>query len=474
VRGLRAPRHDDHGPFDPREHGTQAEQFAALTSHIVDVERGVAHGVVGELRALVELAPLAVLLAYLAPRLAGTAVAALGAFGVLAFALRRAFKRANERASSSAAVLVEAADEAVRHAELWATYGATRRIRAHVATIGRSMTRAATRIRVRASLLSSTSEVLGALALVLALVLAAHGYLDVERGTLVPFAIAFFMTYKPLRDFVDARLARARGEEALRAAVGRASADTPSAAPSTDRAPARAWLLDDLVLTDVRARYGTHAPLSVRVPAGSIVAIVGPTGIGKTSLLRGLLGLDALSEGAVHYGGIDLGTATIGPQARPFAWVPQDAPIVCDTLAINVGLGRTDDDAELVDPAPILAALGNRELAAQLGSAILVSERRLSGGERQWIAVARAWMTGLPVLLLDEPTSSLDPASQKRLLEGIVRLRGERTIIVVTHRPEPLRIADFVIRLDEIDDRTRFDRDLVSAKEIAVEDVRST
>ncbi len=479
LNGLRTPRHDDHGSSVERGAGTRADRLAALTSHVGDVERGVAHGVLAEVRAVVQLVPLGALLVVLAPELAGTAVLALGGFGVLAFSLRRAFKRAHARASRSATALVGAADEAVRHAELWATYGAKRRIRTHVARVGRAIAREAARIRVRASLLSSTSEVLGATALVLALVLASRGALGVDHGTVVPFAIAFFMAYRPLRELVDARLARARGEEALAAALGegtavaRGAAGGERAAASDGATAATAWALEPLVLTGVRARHGEHAPISVSVPAGAIVALVGPTGIGKTSLLRALLGLEPLLAGEVRYGAQVLEASSgagppgveppgaaaaggerrgVGPSARPFAWVPQDAPIVGDTLAINVGLGRADDDAAVPDPVPVLAKLGNEALGVALGDDVLGTVRPLSGGERQWIAVARALATGLPVLLLDEPTSALDGASQARLLEAIARLRGERTVILVTHRTEPLAIADVVLRLEPLSD----------------------
>lgn len=461
---LRTPRQCDHGSCDHGAVGAHAERLAALTSHVADVERGVAHGVLAEARAAVQLIPLGVLLVVLAPRLAGSAVVALVGFGVLAFGLRRAFKRAHARATAASSALVEAADEAVRHAELWATYGAKRRIRAHVAGVGRAIAREAARIRVRASLLSSTSEVLGATALVLVLLLASRGALGVDHGTVVPFAIAFFMAYRPLRELVDARLARARGEEALRAALGDAAEAPPSRETSPTARTSASWTLDELALVGVRAQRGRHRPLSITVPPGSIAAVVGPTGTGKTSLLRALLGLDPVREGAIRYGQLVLdaspsaGAATaekragVGPSARPFAWVPQDAPIVGDTLAINVGLGRADDDAAIPDPAPVLAQLGSEALGAALGDAVLGTARPLSGGERQWIAVARALATGLPVLLLDEPTSALDGAAQARLLEAIARLRGERTVILVTHRPEPLAIADVIVRLEPLAD----------------------
>ncbi|MBX3226096.1 MAG: ATP-binding cassette domain-containing protein [Labilithrix sp.] len=449
-----------------------------MTSRVQDVERGVAQGVLAEVRAVIALVPLAVLLVVLAPRLAWSAVAALAAFGGLAFVLRRAFKRAHARAAVSAGALVAAADEAVRHAELWATYGATRRIRAHVAGVGRAIARESAAVRVRAALLSSTSEVLGAVALALVLFLAARGLLGVDHATVVPFAIVFFMAYKPLRDLVEARLERSRGEEALRAAL--AGSRSTSWLRSSQRrgegakGVGRSSALKSLVLDGVATVYGRHAPMTVTVPPGAIVAVVGPTGVGKTSLLRALLGLAPLHAGCIYWGDARIDRAGVGPGERPFAWVPQDAPVVGDTLAINVGLGRADDDSEVVDPAPFLERLGAPSLPAD------ATTRPLSGGERQWIAVARALASGQPALLLDEPTSALDPASEERLLAALARLRGARTVILVTHRAAPLAIADMVLRLEDealriedVEAGAGRDRELVAAHEVAVEDDRA-
>ena len=150
----------------------------------------------------------------------------------------------------------------------------------------------------------------------------------------------------------------------------------------------------------------------------------------------------------------------VGPRERPFAWVPQDAPILGDTLVANVALGRADgEDARSRRIVCILHASSTPSaqtgLAASLGDAVLATERSVSGGERQWIAVARALATELPVLLLDEPTSSLDGAAQERMLAAIAGLRGKRTVVIVTHRPEPLAIADVVVRLERARSRER-------------------
>src|SRR5690606_18127359 len=120
-----------------------------------------------------------------------------------------------------------------------------------------------------------------------------------------------------------------------------------------------------------------------------------------------------------------------------------------------------------------LDAIGARALGDRLGDAVLGAERPVSGGEAQWIAVARALATELPVLLLDEPTSGLDTRSQTAMLDALAKLRGRRTVILVTHRPEPLGVADIVVRLqpEDLDRRAAADLEGVGANDLAVEHV---
>ncbi|HEY8078412.1 MAG TPA: ABC transporter ATP-binding protein [Labilithrix sp.] len=429
---LHAPRHGDHG-------SARVQRLASLTSHVKDVETGVARGVLAEIRAVVQLAPLAVLLAVLAPRLAGSAALALAAFGALVLVARRALKRGHASAAREAEALLGAADEAVKHADVWITYGAQRKVRERVVALSRAAIDTASRLRARAAMLSGTSEVLGALALVLVLALAGAGAIGgVERGSLVPFAIAFFMAYKPLREIVEGRIATGRANEALREASG-----SRLQAPGGDEKKKK-WEPGEIVIEGMVAAFGEHAPISLRVPFGKVAAIVGPTGCGKTSILRALLGLERARSGRVLYGGVEIHARGPGPSERPFAWVPQDAPVVAGTLRDNVGFGELDDE----EVSAIVTRVGGEALVASAKGATLATERPVSGGERQWIAVARALATDLPVLLFDEPTSALDAEAQERMLRAIAALRGTRTVIVVTHRPEPLALADVVVRIE--------------------------
>ncbi len=477
VNSLHGARHRDHGEAHPASvdrAGAKIADLASLTTHVTHVEKGVSHGVFAEVRGVLQLAPLVVLLAYLAPRLAGSAALALAGFAILVTLARRALKRNHARAASETEALLGAADEAVRHADLWTTYGAEGRVRAHVASLGRTIVATGARLRVRSALMSGTSEVLGALALVLTLTLVSVGAIGgVDRGAIVPFAIAFFMAYKPLRELVEGRIARTRAEEAL--AETRVRAPGPSVALT-----AVEWPLAALTVAGLVTIHGTHAPLSFRLAPGKIAAIVGPTGIGKTSLLRALLGLDSPVAGTIAWGAEELVQRGVGPTQRPFAWVPQDAPILGDTLVANVVLGGhvdAGDDAALATDeqltARVLEDLGAGALTESVGNAVLATSRKVSGGERQWIAVARALATRLPVLLLDEPTASLDAAAQARMLRSIAGLRGKRTVVIVTHRTEPLAIADVVVRLHREDAEHGTGRhvDLLGAEQLTIEDV---
>jgi ABC-type transport system involved in cytochrome bd biosynthesis fused ATPase/permease subunit len=460
LHRLRAPRHadqgaaqseTDHGETDHTPaHRPLAPMYAltALTSHVRELEAGIGAGVLGALRAALQIVPLALALAWMAPGLAAVAGLVLVLFSLVLGRARRTWKRANERAARQREALLEAADEAVRHAELWTTYGAEPRVRAHLEGVGRALATQGARIEASAAALGGANEVLGALALVLAIVASRAGWLGTvgEAGVLLPFAVTFFLAYRPIRDLTDARLALARAgvaAEVMAPLLEHSSVESCESCVGEGASwPLAALEIESLRLA--RGLAGLACEISASIPAGTVLAIVGATGSGKTTLLRTLLGLEPAHGGTLRYGGMRLEARASGPRSRPFAWVPQDAPVLADTLDANITLAPGS-----TDPALALEAIGAATLAERVqGSVLGPAGRPLSGGERQWVSLARAVATRLPVLLLDEPTSGLDPAAQARVLQAIARLKGRRTVILVTHREEPLAIADAVLRLD--------------------------
>jgi ABC-type transport system involved in cytochrome bd biosynthesis fused ATPase/permease subunit len=382
------------------------------------------------------------------------AVVAATILAVFGWGLERAragYRTATKRAAHEREQLLEAADEAARHADLWVTYGAQAKARETVRALGCALTARSARLEARSAAMSSANEILGALALVVAMAASRAGWLGniVDGTTLLAFAVAFFLAYRPMRELADARLAIARAQIAydeLNGVLGASSAAkvVPSEETEGTYPPARVWPLAALEVRSLRLAHGLCAPVSLRVEPGTVAVVMGATGIGKTTLLRTLLGLERAEGGEIAFDGEPLVDAPAGPRGRPFAWVPQDAPLLADTLIANVALAASDADAHAsLDP------LGAGHLAHSLDDARLgAGGRVVSGGERQWIALARAIATQQPVLLLDEPTTGLDPEAEQRVLTAIDRLRGHRTVLLVTHRPEPLAIADIVLRLD--------------------------
>ena len=441
---TRRAGHADHGAQNP----TETKGVLALTDRVRDVEVGLSKGLLGSARAALQLVPLAVVLVVLAPKLALTAIAVLAVFSVFLGVGRAAFKREQKRLTEKHEALSAAADEAIRHADLWKTYGAEKKIRAHVANVGARIAEHAARLEARGAAWSGANEILGASALVLALVAARSGLVgEGTAASLLPFSVAFFLAYRPLRELAEARLAWTRALVAAEEMAPRspsAIASTAISATTVDE-PKKDWPLERLDLRALVLAHGTPAPLTLAIEKGAIVAVTGANGAGKTTLFRTLLGLEHQRGGSIFYGATKLDHAKPGPHARPFAWVPQEAPLLADTLHANVALAEKADENVLA----ALAQMGLEDLARDLADArIGAAGRPVSGGERRAIAIARALATNLPVLLLDEPTAGLDERARVRLAKAILSLARSRTVIVITHHDELVWIADRVVSLD--------------------------
>lgn len=443
-----------------------ATTLAILSIRVREVERGVDEGVLTSLRAIAHLIPLALALVLLSSRLALAAFAVLVPFALILAWARRRFRVLHVRAAALAEELHEGVDELVRHLDIFRAYGAEEYVTRSLADLGDRAGRAAARADAVKAGLSSANEVLAALALLVVVALAHAGILPRAHGAPVAFAAVFFLMYRPLKDLGDGRSAVERGALAL-AALDRLRLDVGEPrsheAPRGDlAAPRRAPCA--LSVVDLRVeREGWASPsLSFRAEPGEVVVVVGPTGAGKSTLLRALLGLERRVSGVVEVGGERIEATPAGPATRPFAWVPQEALIVSGTLAENVALGAKGPltgrgsgpaggpsaPTPPVDARAWLDRLGAGALVDRVGDARLSpGGRELSGGERQWVCLARALASGLPVLLLDEPTSAMDAASEERVLQALGSLRGERTVVLVTHRPAPLAIADRVVHL---------------------------
>ncbi|WP_071338692.1 thiol reductant ABC exporter subunit CydD [Streptomyces albidoflavus] len=275
-----------------------------------------------------------------------------------------------------------------------------------------------------------------------------HGDMDLYTGLVI--LVLAPEAYLPLRQVGAQYHAAAEGLAAAEEVF--AVLETPVPHTGTQAPPAGA-----LAFEGVTVRHpGRDAPAvreaTFTVEPGETVALVGPSGCGKTTLLQAALGFVAPAEGRVTVGGTDLAEVDREQWHQRIAWVPQRPQLFAGTVAENVRLARPD--ASEVEVARALEQAGAREFVAGLpaGAETELGEdgAGLSAGQRQRVALARAFLADRPVLLLDEPTASLDGASEEAVVEAVRRLAVGRTVLLVVHRPALLAVADWVVRLDEV------------------------
>jgi len=191
--------------------------------------------------------------------------------------------------------------------------------------------------------------------------------------------------------------------------------------------------------------------LECEFPAGSITAIVGPSGIGKTTVVDLVTGLLRPQEGEVLIDDTALAEIDLRQWRQMIGYVPQETLLLHDTVFINVTLGEKELKAE--DAVSALRAAGAWDFVQNLpeGMSTLVGERghKLSGGQRQRIAIARAIVHKPRLLILDEATTALDPGNEAAICEALRKLRGELTILAISHQPAVLDVADRAYRLED-------------------------
>ena len=206
---------------------------------------------------------------------------------------------------------------------------------------------------------------------------------------------------------------------------------------------------------DVRFAYEPERPilkgLSFEVPAGKTVAIVGPSGAGKSTISRLLFRLYDVSSGRILIDGQDIRGVTQTSLRAAIGMVPQDTVLFNDTIRYNIRYGRWDASDAEVEEAARLAQIDTLIRMAPLGYETQVGERglKLSGGEKQRVAIARTVLKAPPILVLDEATSALDSHTEHEIQGALDRVSYNRTSLVIAHRLSTIVAADEIIVLDQ-------------------------
>jgi subfamily B ATP-binding cassette protein MsbA len=316
------------------------------------------------------------------------------------------------------------------------------------------------RANLRAAGISATApptlELVGIFAIVTLLFfgLSAVNTRELDAAQFFAFLFFLFRSYDPMR-----KISRQHNEVSKAFAAARdvwgildENETLPESKDAVELGPlTREIRVDNITFNYRNGRRKILQNIDLTIKKGQMVALVGESGGGKSSLTRLIQRLYDPSDGAIYWDGVDLRDASVLSLRRQIALVTQETVLFNDTVRNNIAYGKPDaSDADILEASRVAFA---DEFIEQLPKAYdtMVGERGilLSGGQRQRIAIARAVLVDAPVLILDEATSALDTESESLVQKAIANLMQNRTSIVIAHRLSTIRMADLIVVMEK-------------------------
>ncbi len=375
--------------------------------------------------------------------------------GGLTSKFSKSLRKLAEETFESNKFLTDSAQEALSNQTIVKAYRAEEREKSRFKKFAENIARA----NLRSAKISATSppviETIGTIAIVILLY---FGLREIDSGRMVAaqfFTFLFFLfrSYDPMR-----KISRQHNQitQAFAAAKDVWDVlDETNSLPEKYGAVKLESLRGKLELKNVSFNYEADKKsvirnLNLTVPKGEMVALVGESGGGKSSLIKLVQRLHDPTGGAVFWDGTDLRDAEIASLKKQIALVTQETVLFNDTIRYNISYGKPDaSDAEIGNAARIAFA---HEFIEELpnGYDTIVGERGvfLSGGQRQRVAIARAVLVNAPVLILDEATSALDAESERLVQKALANLMMNKTSIVIAHRLSTIRRADKIVVME--------------------------
>jgi subfamily B ATP-binding cassette protein MsbA len=435
---------------------TTGRLLSRLTSDVALVQRAVSETMGDLARESLALIGFAALLFYYDARLA---LVCLTGAPLVVYPLLRLGQRVRRTARRSQEALEQMSHvsaEAITGHRIVKAFGAEQREASKFERASRHFYRTSMKVTSALSALPPLMEFIGGVAFVGALV---YGSQEIGAGRLSPgeftaFVAALFMMYAPAKKLsrvnADLQQAIAAGERIFEVL------DAHNEVQERRGASALPPFARRIEFRDVQFRYGpdegppTLDGVSLTVGAGHMLAIVGRSGAGKTTLVNLIPRFYDVTGGAILLDGCDVRDVTLASLRSQIGMVTQETVLFDDTIAANIAYGKPDATREEIEAAA--RAAHAHEFIVRLDDRYetLIGERgqRLSGGQRQRIAIARAILRDSPILILDEATSSLDAEAEMLVQDALSNLMHNRTCFVIAHRLSTVRRADAIVVLE--------------------------
>jgi len=351
--------------------------------------------------------------------------------------------------------IIETMQEALQGIRMVKAFGLENEMRRRLAVSVASVQNESNKLARVANRASPLMETLGGLAISIAIIYG--GYRVIETGAapgeFVSFMAAFLLAYEPAKRL--ARLNIDLNNNLVGVRVLYEIIDSPAGEPADADRPALAVTSGRVEFADVRFAYHAEAPvlrgMSFVAQPGRVTALVGPSGGGKTTVLNLILRFYDADSGRVLIDGQDIAEVSRGSLRDEIAYVGQIVHLFRGTIRDNIALGKLGaGEAEIIAAAKAAHAHDFiRNMPAGYDTPVGEHGLQLSGGERQRIAIARALVRNVPIILLDEATASLDSESEHHVQEALAELSKGRTTLVIAHRLSTITHADSILVVED-------------------------
>ncbi|MDE6246976.1 MAG: ABC transporter ATP-binding protein/permease, partial [Muribaculaceae bacterium] len=429
--------------------------IARISGDVTEVETSVITSIMSVIRYPIMIITCLGVMIYVSWQLTIFVLVVLPIFGLVMGRVGRKLKAGSLKAQNMWGQILSTTEETIGGLRVVKAFNAEDQMRGKFRGETGELFRLNNRLNWRLSLAHPASETLGTIAVAIVLwfggSLILSGHSSIDAAEFIYYMVIFYSLINPAKELSRGLYTVQKGLAALERIDRILQADNPIKDPaSPSPLPAERIHQGDIRFDNVTFSYDGHTDvvqnISLHIPPGHTVAIVGRSGSGKSTLVDLVPRFWDIDKGSISIGGKDIREYKVHDLRSLMGNVNQEAILFNDTIYNNIAFGAPDASEEDVIRAARIANAHDFIMATEEGYQTRVGDRgsRLSGGQRQRISIARAILKNPPILILDEATSALDTESERLVQEALERLMKDRTTIVIAHRLSTITNADLI------------------------------